>query len=113
MMVEPRETKRKSWSATGRRRGGSAMRAFVIVVALCLAAGCSQTTSEPVALDSSVPSDPEPRPKTAPKELGLYSDEEIRKLAEFDGDEDEARLDVVPQGESYPRAKVFEALTID
>src|SRR5262249_42914169 len=58
----------------------------------------------------------------APGPAKLYTDEEIRKLAKHDIDKvtgkDEALLktpylDVVPAGESYPRAKVFKALNID
>src|SRR5438034_902904 len=59
---------------------------------------------------------PPPRPSK------LYTDEEIRKLAKHDIDKvtnrDEALLgtpwlDVVPAGESHPRAKVFKALGLD
>jgi hypothetical protein len=58
----------------------------------------------------------------APGPSKLYTDEEIRKPAKHDIDEvtgrDEALLgtpylDVVPAGESSPRAKVFNALDID
>jgi hypothetical protein len=59
---------------------------------------------------------PPPRPSK------LYTDEEIRKLAKYDIDKVTGRnvallktpwLDVVPAGESHPRAKVFKALGID
>src|SRR5262249_19123274 len=64
----------------------------------------------------------EPPKSPAPGPAKLYTDEEIRKLAKHDIDKvtgkDEALLktpylDVVPAGESYPRAKVFKALNID
>jgi len=60
------------------------------------------------------------QPKPAPPKL--YTDEEIRKLAKYDIDKEPSNerglfgtpcLDVVPSGESYPRAKVFKSLNID
>ena len=63
-----------------------------------------------------------PAPEEATWAAQLYTDEEIRKLAKHDIDKvtgkDEALLktpylDVVPAGESYPRAKVFKTLNID
>lgn len=60
------------------------------------------------------------KPKPDPPKL--YTDEEIRKLAKYDIDKASAGdrglfgipcLDVVPSGESHPRAKVFKALNID
>src|SRR5262245_25110872 len=63
-----------------------------------------------------------PQSAPAPGPSKLYTDEEIRKLAKHDIDKvtgkDEALLgtpclDVVPAGESYPRAKVFKALNIN
>jgi hypothetical protein len=61
-------------------------------------------------------------PKTSPPSVKLYTDEEIRKLAKYDIDKaseggkglfDIPCLDVVPNGESYARAKVFKALNLD
>jgi hypothetical protein len=52
----------------------------------------------------------------------LYTDEEIRKLAKFDIDRVSGGdrgifgipcLEVVPAGESYPRAKVFQTLNLN
>jgi hypothetical protein len=96
----------------------------VAIILICLMAGCSRPNSEPVAVDSSAPP-PAPALATepAPKETGLYTDDEIRKLANFDIDKNSGVvglnifnipcLDVVPNGESYPRARVFKTLNID
>jgi hypothetical protein len=98
------------------------MRSFSIIC-ICLVVGCSQTPSEPVHEDSPAPAAaPAPQPEPARAPNGLYTDEEIRKLAKFDIDKESggdrgilgmACLDVVPAGKSYPRSKVFKALNID
>src|SRR5262245_60726886 len=63
---------------------------------------------------------PQPKPDHPPTKL--YTDEEIRKLAKHDIDKVTGTgedllgtpiLEVVPPGESYPRAKVFKALNLD
>jgi hypothetical protein len=98
------------------------MRSFSIIY-ICLVAGCSRTPSEPVHEDSPVPAAvPAPQPEPAPAPNGLYTDEEIRKLAKFDIDKESGSdrgilgmpyLDVVPAGKSYPRSEVYKALNID
>lgn len=98
------------------------MRLFAIVV-IGLVSGCSQSTAEPVRTDSAASPSPEPaNTQLHPQPVGLYTDEEIRKLAQFDIDQeaddfgfpfDAHVLDVVPAGESYPREKVFKRLNID
>ena len=64
----------------------------------------------------------EPPKSPPPGPAKLYTDEEIRKLAKHDIDKITGKdeqllktpyLDVVPAGESHPRAKVFKALNID
>jgi hypothetical protein len=111
----------------------------VAIILICLMAGCSQPNSEPAAADSSAPpTAPAPAPETALKETpppapalgpetalketGLYTDDEIRKLAKSDIDKNSGddlnilripSLDVVPLGESHPRSKVFKTLNID
>jgi hypothetical protein len=94
------------------------MRLLSIIAGICIVAGCTRTISEPASVDpTSPPSVPVPQP--TPAATGLYTDEEIRKLANFDIDKepDGTRsipwLDVVPAGESYPREKVFKMLKID
>jgi hypothetical protein len=86
-------------------------------IVVCLVIGCSQTISEPMPAASSEPAVSPTRPPN-----GLYTDEEIRKLAKFDIDKVSGGdlgifglpcLDVVPKGESYPRSKVFMTLKID
>jgi hypothetical protein len=66
--------------------------------------------------------EPIPAPAPAPALTGLYTDEEIRKLAKFDIDKETTQaksilaipyLDVVPAGESRPRGEVFKALGIE
>jgi hypothetical protein len=97
------------------------MRKSAIVIILLLG-GCSRSTLEPTGVNSPVlPSGQAPR--TAPTPAGLYKDEEIRKLAKFDIDEESKGglwnfsripcLEVVPDGDSYPRAKVFKTLNFD
>jgi hypothetical protein len=63
-----------------------------------------------------------PQSKPGPGPARLYSDAEIRKLAKHDIDKETGGdkgllgipcLDVVPNGESYTRAKVFKALNLD
>ncbi len=92
------------------------MRTLAIIV-IYLVAGCSPTTSDPARADlSERSSDLAPRNDPALMLIGLYTDEEIRELAKFDIDKesgDTPCLDVVPAGESYPRAKVFKTLNID
>jgi hypothetical protein len=89
------------------------MRYFTVLL-ICLASGCCRTSSDPAS--------PAPPVELAPIPKGLYTDDEIRKLADFDIDKesDNARalfdircLDVVPNGKSYPRAKVFKMLNLD
>ena len=76
------------------------MRSFALI-AVCFVAGCL---------------------RNAPRQPGLCTDEEIRKLADFDIDNesngllgifDIKCLDVVPSGSSRPRAVVFAAMGID
>jgi hypothetical protein len=101
------------------------MRHTLIVVVLC-AAGCGQAPSPqtdpgspppPPAQEAGLPVAPAPRP--AP--TGLYTDEEIRKIAKVEIDReagafglpfDAPILDVVPAGESRPRGEVFAELGI-
>jgi len=85
-----------------------------VVLSICLTAGVvvcgGQSSAQPPQVA------PPPRPSK------LYTDEEIRRLAKHDIDKVTGRddallgtpcLDVVPAGESHPRAKVFKALGID
>jgi hypothetical protein len=83
-----------------------------------LVATCLIACSDLIGLRSLIAQ--EPSPKSAP--TALYSDQEIRKLAKHDidkvGNPDRGLLgipclDVVPNGESYPRARVFAALKIE
>lgn len=76
----------------------------------------AKTNVEVIAQD--IPSPTEP----VPAQSKLYTDEEIRKLAKYDIDEWPSEnkwllgfpcLDVVPAGESYPRADVFKTLGIE
>jgi hypothetical protein len=90
-----------------------------LVLPLCLVCGCWQRSSEPPLAD--VPArTATPKRQTDP--AGLYTDDEIQKLAKFDIDEESRRvgglldircLDVVPAGESYPREKVFRELKLN
>jgi hypothetical protein len=84
--------------------------------------GCSQTTSEAIRVDSSAPARRASAADPVQPPTGLYTDEEIRKLAPFDIDKESGGgrglldipfIDVVPEGESYPRSKVFKTLNID
>ncbi|VTR97839.1 Uncharacterized protein OS=Leptospira interrogans serovar Manilae GN=CI00_07890 PE=4 SV=1 [Gemmata massiliana] len=93
-----------------------------IMIIVGLVAGCSRTAPDAPQTESSGTSViTSPQPKLAPP-TGLYSDEEIRKLAPFDLDKEAGAfglpfdvhvLDVVPEGESYPRERVFKTLGID
>ena len=85
-----------------------------VVLSTCLAVMIVACGGRPSA--QAPPLAPAPRPSK------LYTDEEIRKLAKHDIDKvtgrDEALLgtpwlDVVPAGESHPRAEVFKVLGID
>ena len=96
------------------------MRLLSIIVGIFFAAGCTRTPSEPAPVDP-VMSSPWPAPPRWPAPTAdLYTDEEIQKLAKFDIEGglapfilDIPCLDVVPDGESYPREKVFKMLKID
>lgn len=98
------------------------MRLFAIV-AVCLVIGCSRTASQPAGADASArPEGPAAQAASAPPPVSLYTDQEIRRLAQFDIDKESGNdrrlldtpyLDVVPAGESRPRETVFKALGID
>src|SRR5262245_59556370 len=96
------------------------------ICAIWLASACSRVSMEPTGKQPPGPTSCAQLEFT-PGATGLYTDAEIRKFAPFDIDEETAKspefqspgifpipcLDVVPNGKSYPRWKVFEDLSID
>jgi hypothetical protein len=93
----------------------------VAIIALCVAALC-RCILGPAAFASSFATATEPSPARAPLRTGLYTDTEIRNLAKFDIDKEAGPdrsileipcLDVVPNGETLPRGKVFKSLGIE
>ncbi len=95
------------------------MTRLVTIILAFVVVGCARPKTEANGVDSST-SATQPEHVSVP--TGLYTDEEIRKLAGFDipneadypnGILGVPSLDVVPNGESYPREKVFGKLKID
>ena len=96
---------------------------LLLFLPLCITTGCWRYTAEPAPVELSKQVAPiKSHAEPARSSTGLYTDDEIRKLADFDIDEDSRNkggllnmrgLDVVPNGESHPREKVFKALKLD
>jgi hypothetical protein len=77
---------------------------------------CLHVANESVRVDGLSASAPQAKAAQGPAKL--YTDAEIEKLAKDHGDKkaiglEAVWLDVVPDGESYARAKVFKTLNID
>lgn len=93
----------------------------VAVLALCFVGGCSPASPRQAPSElSATPPATIPTPASAPTEL--YTDAEIRKLANYEiekvvvpiiGILDVPCLDVVPEGKALPRGEVFKTLGIE
>jgi hypothetical protein len=90
------------------------------ILAICVLVGCSSKSSEPLELNAPLPSKNQLSSKTLP--AILHSDEEIERLfilgnkKEPKGPQQSLEIvhfDVVPNGKTYERSKVFKKLSIE